>query len=787
MAKKKAKQKDLAPPANLQDMQAIFEEMGLPQGDPESMAMLQQLMRNSGMNLSELFAMMLPALAEAGVMDDVEEVRPQAKKASSKAKSSKKKAGGKSSDLDDLVENALSERTPKKTLEMLENALKLGEQQLSSEFRDHVGKFWLIVKTRPYMRARLALINFLTAQGQHEQAIEHMAEMLRLNPIDHQGVRWLLLEWYCNMNWLDHAWRLLDQYPEEVTPFMALTRICLEFQKSGPSEALASRLQSELEKNPYIAPKLLDQDDVSSYAIHSFEVGEEDEADAYCQCFRSLWKATPEALPWLNSVHRELAPPEPELTREDIAELAAEELSNAKSYPSRKEIWFCDIDILDEHGHSQAQEIDWDNEDLPNDWLMSLINDVTNEAIHISPGEFPLSPDSVLCELCQGMSEPDSGDSRRPKTIRLMDAELGQRIRKPLKQLKIDVEIADELPELIQFLRNQRLNPESTPFPLEEILEIPQSDQQIWEVDWRLLDTWIPDPETRQPMQPWMILVGAPADGILRGQQLSMTAPTENMIARVLAESILNPMHGDVARPTVLIVRQLSHRMELEKTAESIACDMLVGECQLLDHVHQTLQENKVGGAPQFGPLIQLLDVTADMIGDFFNASAEYYKSRIYTRVKAELTVEISCPELMDKKFVAVTMGQMGQEIGIVFFDDPKTVRLMFQSDYEDPEQNAEMIRGISYSIDTQDALHPADVAAAEQFGWPVPSSETWPSLYYIENGQPRPVDAQELRFATVAMQASLKMLSSSEKSAELEISLFDRTVKVSAKKVLVK
>lgn len=787
MAKKKAKQKDLAPPANLQDMQAIFEEMGLPQGDPESMAMLQQLMRNSGMNLSELFAMMLPALAEAGVMDDVEEVRPQAKKASSKAKSSKKKAGGKSSDLDDLVENALSERTPKKTLEMLENALKLGEQQLSSEFRDHVGKFWLIVKTRPYMRARLALVNFLTAQGQHEQAIEHMAEMLRLNPIDHQGVRWLLLEWYCNMNWLDHAWRLLDQYPEEVTPFMALTRICLEFQKSGPSEALASRLQSELEKNPYIAPKLLDQDDVSSYAIHSFEVGEEDEADAYCQCFRSLWKATPEALPWLNSVHRELAPPEPELTREDIAELAAEELSNAKSYPSRKEIWFCDIDILDEHGHSQAQEIDWDNEDLPNDWLMSLINDVTNEAIHISPGEFPLSPDSVLCELCQGMSEPDSGDSRRPKTIRLMDAELGQRIRKPLKQLKIDVEIADELPELIQFLRNQRLNPESTPFPLEEILEIPQSDQQIWEVDWRLLDTWIPDPETRQPMQPWMILVGAPADGILRGQQLSMTAPTENMIARVLAESILNPMHGDVARPTVLIVRQLSHRMELEKTAQSIACDMIVGECQLLDHVHQTLQENKVGGAPQFGPLIQLPDVTADMIGDFFNASAEYYKSRIYTRVKAELTVEISCPELMDKKFVAVTMGQMGQEIGIVFFDDPKTVRLMFQSDYEDPEQNAEMIRGISYSIDTQDALHPADVAAAEQFGWPVPSSETWPSLYYIENGQPRPVDAQELRFATVAMQASLKMLSSSEKSAELEISLFDRTVKVSAKKVLVK
>lgn len=56
-------------------------------------------------------------------------------------------------------------------------------------------------------------------------------------------------------------------------------------------------------------------------------------------------------------------------------------------------------------------------------------------------------------------------------------------------------------------------------------------------------------------------------------------------------------MHGDTARPTVLIVRQLSHRMELEKIAESIGCDVIVGDCQLLDHVHQTLLEHKVGNS----------------------------------------------------------------------------------------------------------------------------------------------------------------------------------------------
>lgn len=52
--------------------------------------------------------------------------------------------------------------------------------------------------------------------------------------------------------------------------------------------------------------------------------------------FRALWKSTPEALPWLNSVYRELEPPDPDFTREDIAAIAVEELADAKSFPSKK-------------------------------------------------------------------------------------------------------------------------------------------------------------------------------------------------------------------------------------------------------------------------------------------------------------------------------------------------------------------------------------------------------------------------------------------------------------------
>ncbi len=783
MAKKKSKKKRdataLPSPATPVEMQALFEELGLPHGNPEAMALLQSLVQNSGMNIGELFATMLQGI------DEADEMRAPEKKPGRKSKSSKSGSDGrKTEDLDDLVEKALSQRSPEKTLEMLEKAVRTGEEQQAVELRDHVGHFWLLIETRPYMRARLALVNVLLAQGQHEQAITHMEDMLRLNPNDNQGVRWLLLEWYCNMNWLEKAWQLLDEYPDEATPFMVMTRVCLEFQKSGPSEALESLLLEQLELNPYLAPKLLDQEEVSPFAVDSHTGGDEDEADAYCQSFRSLWKATPGALPWLNSVSRDLAQQEPELSREEVADLAASQLDDAKSLPSKKEVWFCDIDILDEDGHSLDLTIDWDGEDCPENWLMSLINDATNEAIHIEPGEFPLSVDSILCELCQAMTEPDTGRPRRPKTIRIHDAALCQRLSQPLKRININVEVADELPELIQFLRSQRFNPEATPFPLDDILAIPDSEREIWEIDWRTVEMWIPDPDTDEPVQPWMVLVGAPEEGTIRAQQLSMTAPTQEMIARVLAEAILNPMHGEAARPTVLLVRQLSHRLELEQTAKSIGCDVIVGNCELLDHVHKSLQENNVGNASRFGALIQQPGMTAEILCDFFKASAAWYKSRIYTRVRPELTVEISCPELLSKTFTAVTMGQMGQEIGIMLFDNPKTARSMFQSHEADPEKNARKISGFGYSIDSQQNVHPADVAAAEQFGWAVPSSETWPTVYYIEKGEPRVLNAAELTFVTVAIHATLEMLTGKQNSAQLNITLYDRTVRVHAKKV---
>jgi tetratricopeptide (TPR) repeat protein len=50
--------------------------------------------------------------------------------------------------------------------------------------------------------------------GQHQEAIGHHEEMLRLNPNDNQGIRYILLNAYLMADQEAAAERILDEYAE---------------------------------------------------------------------------------------------------------------------------------------------------------------------------------------------------------------------------------------------------------------------------------------------------------------------------------------------------------------------------------------------------------------------------------------------------------------------------------------------------------------------------------------------------------------------------------------------
>src|SRR3954452_5853205 len=107
-------------------------------------------------------------------------------------------------------------RSRKEALGLYEKALAAGERALGPQvFRDDVGHFWGLLETRPYMRAREGLAGTLWTMGRRDEAIEHLQDMLRLNPNDNQGVRYTLAGWLLGEGRNEELARLLSEYDEE--------------------------------------------------------------------------------------------------------------------------------------------------------------------------------------------------------------------------------------------------------------------------------------------------------------------------------------------------------------------------------------------------------------------------------------------------------------------------------------------------------------------------------------------------------------------------------------------
>ena len=152
----------------------------------------------------------------------------------------------------------------------------------------------------------------------------------------------------------------------------------------------------------------------------------------------------------------------------------------------------------------------------------------------------------------------------------------------------------------------------------------------------------------------------------------------------------------------------------------------------------------------------------------------------MWTSTHPKTVVEVRCSELIHGRWYAVIMGQMGQEIGIIFFDDRETLELVFASDPSDPGTGAKQMHGISFSLDEQQFMHPRDVAAAEQFGWPVAAPEAWPMGCFISDGAMRTLDIAELQFLSAATRAVTEQLQSQELSLVTSVALHERIVRVS-------
>lgn len=234
---------------------------------------------------------------------------------------------------------AESTRDMQEARRLYEQGVQAGERALGAEvFDEAAGEFWGLIETRPYMRARHGLAVVLWHLGEHEAAIAHARELLRLNPGDNQGVRYMLAAWLLAAGDDAGLGALLAQYPEEWSANWAYTRALLTFRQSGVGRKADQALKQALEVNPHVPGYLLGVVPFPKHRPEYYGMGDENEAVLYVAEAAEAWLAEPAALAWLTEamLRLTLAPRKPRQPRTGKPKPQGQRGSWERSRPPRK-------------------------------------------------------------------------------------------------------------------------------------------------------------------------------------------------------------------------------------------------------------------------------------------------------------------------------------------------------------------------------------------------------------------------------------------------------------------
>ena len=181
---------------------------------------------------------------------------------------------------------------------LYELGMAAGERAMGPEAFAEAGRFWEVLETRPYLRARNGLANVRAEQGRLAEAVEHFLEMLRLNPEDNLSVRHSLVSLLIALGREEEAWRWADHFADDEQALMKFPRALLRFRKEGDSPAARKALKTAVRANRFVPGMLLGDREVPPEGGF-YSPGGEDEAGLCVELSLDTWATTEGALDWL--------------------------------------------------------------------------------------------------------------------------------------------------------------------------------------------------------------------------------------------------------------------------------------------------------------------------------------------------------------------------------------------------------------------------------------------------------------------------------------------------------
>jgi tetratricopeptide (TPR) repeat protein len=333
-----------------------------------------------------------------------------------------------------LAENAPSR---KQALELYQQGVAAGERALGpAAFQEYTGRFWGVLDTRPYMRARIGLALELWTAARRDEAVQHLQDMLRLNPNDNQGVRYTLAGFLLFLDRDDELAQLLEQYDEESALF-SYTRTLLLFRQQGDTPAARTALQRALKTNEYIPDYLLGLKFPPSEEPEGYSFGDESEALVYIGSFLVGWKSTPGAIAWLRAnvgAGKKPAPPHGKGPLGFIKKWLENHL------PREEDVWQADFRQLPNWIRIAGQPVrPWNI--LVTSWSNTLV--LAHQTTEEAPSE------ALLWDtLVQAMQYPAAGEPHRPTELQVPANEHWASLQPHLAQIGVTLTVSDELDHL---------------------------------------------------------------------------------------------------------------------------------------------------------------------------------------------------------------------------------------------------------------------------------------------------------------------------------------------------
>lgn len=189
---------------------------------------------------------------------------------------------------------------PERARDLYAQGVAAGERALGARtFEEETGHFWGLIRTRPYMRARLGLAQCLEQLGRMSEAFDHYRELLRLNPNDNQGVRYLLLPALLAAGRDEEASALLRQFEGDAGAIWGYGRALWTFRQEGDSRAARARLRQAVKANHRVPKYLTGAEELPDNDPPTYAFGNEEEAVICARALAEAWRATPGADRWL--------------------------------------------------------------------------------------------------------------------------------------------------------------------------------------------------------------------------------------------------------------------------------------------------------------------------------------------------------------------------------------------------------------------------------------------------------------------------------------------------------